>query len=91
MPDFSINKIILHRFHVDNNEGESGIGYAIIIVHNLMIQLVLTVKFKHQFLHWYSFAVPMKATGSMIGKIYNRSRDAGGVYTDYTANVHRGS
>ena len=27
MPDFSISKIILHQFHVDNNEFDLGIGY----------------------------------------------------------------
>ena len=41
MPDFSISKILFHRFHVDNNEGESGIGYDMIIGLNLMVQIGL--------------------------------------------------
>ena len=31
MPEFSSSKIINHRFHVDNDKGESGIGYDMII------------------------------------------------------------
>ena len=41
IPEFSIRKIILHRFHIDNNEGESGIGYDMIIISDLMEQLVI--------------------------------------------------
>ena len=36
MPEFSSSMIILHHFHVDNNEGEGVILYGIIIGHNLM-------------------------------------------------------
>ena len=38
---FFISNIILHRFHADNNESESGIGYGIIIGRDLMAQLGL--------------------------------------------------
>ena len=38
MPEFSGSKIINHRFHVDNDEGESGIGYDMIIGRDLMVQ-----------------------------------------------------
>ena len=41
MPGFSSGKIILHHFHVDNNESELGIGYVMIIGRNLMLQLIL--------------------------------------------------
>ena len=37
IPDFSSSKTILHCFHVDNNEAELGIGYDIIIDHDLMV------------------------------------------------------
>ena len=50
MPDLSSIKIINHRFHLDNDKGESGIGYDIIIVRDLMVQLGLTDEFKRQVL-----------------------------------------
>ena len=31
MPEFSISNIINHLFHVDNDKGESSIGYDMII------------------------------------------------------------
>ena len=45
IPDFSISKIILHHFCADNDEGESGIGYDMIIDCDLMVHLGLTVDF----------------------------------------------
>ena len=60
MPEFSVSKIIHHRFHVDNDEGESGIGYEKIIVRDLMLQLGLTADFKHQLLQWDDAIVHMK-------------------------------
>ena len=42
MPGFSCRKIINHRFHVNNDKGELGIGYDMIIGRDLMIQLDLT-------------------------------------------------
>ena len=50
MMEFSSRKIIDHIFHVDNDNGESGIGYDIIIGCGLMVQLVLTDGFKRQVL-----------------------------------------
>ena len=50
MPDFYSSNIISHQFHVDNNEGETGIGYDMIIGRNLMAQLGLSYDFKHQVL-----------------------------------------
>ena len=47
MPEFSSSNIILHLFHIDNNEGESGIVYVTIIGHNLVVQLGLLSKFKY--------------------------------------------
>ena len=41
MLEFSIRKIIEHRFHVDNDKGELGIGYDMIIGCDLMLQLGL--------------------------------------------------
>ena len=38
IPEFSSSKIINHRFHVDNYEVESGIGYDVIIGRELMVQ-----------------------------------------------------
>ena len=39
MSEFSTRKIITNRFHVENAECDSGIGYDIIIGHNLMLQI----------------------------------------------------
>ena len=60
IPEFSTRKIIEHRFHVDNNKGESGIGYEIIIGCDLMVQLGLLTKFKHQLFQWDVVTVPIK-------------------------------
>ena len=60
MPYFSSSKIISHRFNIDNNEDESGMGYEIIIGRDLMVQLGLLTKFKHQVLQWDGVTVPMK-------------------------------
>ena len=60
MPEFSSIKIISHRFHVDNNEGKSCIGYDIIIVHDLMVQLGFWDGFKYQVLQRDCDTVPMK-------------------------------
>ena len=50
MPEFSSSKIINHRFYIDNDKGESGIAYDMIIVRDRMVQLGLKVGFKHQVL-----------------------------------------
>ena len=50
MPKLSGSKIINHRFHVDKYEGESGIGYDMIILRDMMVQLGLTADFKRQVL-----------------------------------------
>ena len=48
IPEFSSRNIILHRFPVDNNEGEFIIGYNMIIGHDLMLKLCLSADFKRQ-------------------------------------------
>ena len=60
MLELSSNKIILNHFHVDNNKVELVIGYDMIIVHDLMVQICVMANFKHQVLKWYDTAVPMK-------------------------------
>ena len=47
MSEFSSRKIIEHRFHINNNKGELGIGYGMLIGLYLMVQLVLTANFNH--------------------------------------------
>ena len=68
MHEIYIRKITSHRFHVDNNESESGIGYEMIIVRYLMLQLGLLSDFKPQFLQCYSDIVPMKYPGGLLGQ-----------------------
>ena len=60
MPEFSSSNIIDRRFHVNNYRGESGIGYGMIIGHELMVQLGLAANFKRQFFQWDGSIVPMK-------------------------------
>ena len=45
MPEFSSSKIINRRFHIDNDKGESGIGYNMFIVGDLMLHLGLADDF----------------------------------------------
>ena len=68
MSEFSSRNIILHHFKIDNNEGELGIGYDMIIGCKLMVQPGLSDEFKRQVLQWDSATVPMKETISMIGQ-----------------------
>ena len=60
MPEVSSSKIILHISHVYINEGESCIGYDMIIVRDLMVKLGLLDDFKRQVLQWYGASVSMK-------------------------------
>ena len=75
MPEFSVKNMILHRFYVDNNEGELGIGYDTIIVRDLMVQIGLMADYKCQVLEWDVSAVPMKDTRGMIGQKYLKNRE----------------
>ena len=75
MPECSISKIIKHHFHIDHNECESGIGYGIIITHDLMVQRVLLVNFKCQFIQWYGATLPMKEPNGLLGKRDITSRE----------------
>ena len=68
MLEVSISKIINHRFHVDNYKVESRIGYAMILGHELMVQLGLTAKFKHKVLQWDGATVHMKEPSSLLGQ-----------------------
>ena len=53
-------KITSLRFHIDNNERESGIGYGIIVDRDLMVQIGLPSDFKCQVLQWYGVTVTAK-------------------------------
>ena len=69
MPEFSSSKIILHRFHIDNNGGKPGIGYDTIIARNLMLQLGIFSEFKRRFFQGNGATAPMKEPRSLLGKI----------------------
>ena len=70
IPNFSTGKITFHRFNVDSNGGESGIGYDMIVFRELMVQLGLNENFKCQVIKWYDAALPIKEGNSLLGKIY---------------------
>ena len=75
MPEFSISKMIEHCFHVNNDKGKSGIGYEIIIGHDLVVQLGLTVDLNCQLPQWDVATVPMKEPIVLIGKSDTTSRE----------------
>ena len=60
IPEFSSSRIISHRFHIDNNEGKSGIGYDMIIGRDMMVQLGLLLEFNRQVFQWDGVTVTMK-------------------------------
>ena len=68
VPELSISNIINHRFRVDNDKGESGIGYDMIIGRDLMVQLGLTAHFTRQELQWGGDTVYMKEPRSLLGQ-----------------------
>ena len=70
MQEFSSRKITQYRFHVDKNEGKSGIGYDMIICRDPMLQLGLLAEFKRRVLKRYGVTVPMKEPRGMLGKSY---------------------
>ena len=68
MPILSGSKIINHRFHVDNDEGESCIGYDMIIGREMMAHLDLTADFKRQVLQWDCTTIHMKESRNLLGQ-----------------------
>ena len=68
MPYFSIRKKITQQFHINDNEGDKVIGYEIIIICYLMVQLGLISNFKHTFLEWDNYVVAMQYPGNLLGK-----------------------
>ena len=74
MPEFSSSNIIEHRFNVDNDKGELGISYDMIIGRDLMVKLGLSAEFKLQVLQWDGVTSPMKEPICLLGKSYSTSR-----------------
>ena len=68
MPKLSIRKIIEHHFHVDNIEGELGIGFDMIIFRDLMVQLGPLYDFKHKLIQKDDITVPMKELSGLLGQ-----------------------
>ena len=68
MPEFSSSKIINHCFRVNNDKGESGIVYNIIIGRDLMLQLGLTTYFKRQVFQWNGDTVHIKEPSGLLEK-----------------------
>ena len=68
MTELSISKIINHCFHVDNDKGDSGIGYDMIIGYDLIVQIGITADFQRQVLQWYGATVHMKEPINLLGQ-----------------------
>ena len=75
MPEFSISMIIKICFHVDDNKGDTGIGYAMITGRHLMVQLRIISEYNHKLLDCYDGVVTMKETGNLLGKPNITKRD----------------
>ena len=75
MPELSIRNRISHRFQVDNDEIKLGIGYAMIIGHDLMVKLGLLYDFKHKVLQWYGVTATTKESSGLIGQTYLNIRE----------------
>ena len=68
MPESSSINIIYHRFHVNNDKGELGIGYDMIIFHDLMLQIGHTADFKSQVFQWDGKPVYMNEPINLLGQ-----------------------
>ena len=68
MPEVSSSKIILRHFHIDNNKGDFGIGYYMIIWYELMVQIGLIVYFKSQVLQWDGTALHIEQPKSLLAQ-----------------------
>ena len=75
MPEFSSSKIIHHCFHVNNDKGNTGVGYYIIIGRDLMVQIGLKSDFKNHVLQWDGATVHMKEPSVMLGQSYLTKRN----------------
>ena len=91
VPGFSSSKTINHRFHVNNEKDESGIGYDNFIVHDLMVHLGPTADFKRQFLQWDGATVQMEEPSSLLGQYFQLSaRYARWLYRQQNQIPHEG-
>ena len=68
MTDFSIIKIIVHRFHLYENECYTFMGYIIIIFHDLMVHIGFISNFKCKVLEWGNSEMTMKEPGKFLAK-----------------------
>ena len=65
----------MHRFHVDNNEGDLFIGYDVIVGRYLIVQMGQTVNFKHHVIQWDGVLVSMKEPMGLLGQKYLTGRE----------------
>ena len=70
MPEFSNRKIITYRLHIDNAQGDTGIGHEMIICHDLMVQLGLKANIGRRILEWSETAINMKFPDNFLGQTY---------------------
>ena len=68
MAELFNRKIITHRFRIDGGEGDTGIGYAMIISHVLMVRIGLIEKFKSKAFEWDDAVVSIKEPGDILCK-----------------------
>ena len=66
MPKFSSSKIVTQNFSFDNNGGESGIGYDMIISSDILVNLGLSANFNCRVLQWNGATSRMKVPSVAI-------------------------
>ena len=70
MPEFYSKKVVMHLFHVDNNESYPGIIYDVIIRYDLMIQLGLSVNLRRRVLQCDGAIVLTNKPSGLIVQTY---------------------
>jgi len=60
LTEFNSSKIISHRFQVDNDDGDEGIGYDMIIGRDLMESIGMILDFQNKTIQWENMTVSMK-------------------------------
>ena len=67
MLDFSTRQIITHLLHVNKSKFNSGIGYYMIIGHDLVVKLGLISYFIFSVFGWDDTSVHIKYLGNLLG------------------------
>ena len=68
MPELSSRKMITNSFQVENAQDGTGIGYATIKGHDMMVKLGLKAEFGRQIMEWDKTVIPMMDPEIFLGQ-----------------------